>query len=167
MRLSLSQVGLVSGIVWLVVGGWLLSFGLGLAGSALQVALLTPESIDPFLSMVAQLIGGVDRAGVVIIAAALLIGYLKGRFVLIKSVRRVLARAQNIGLPIPLNKLYGKGYLMLIAGMMLLGMSMKWLALPNAVRGFVDIAVGSALINGALLFFRASLEARKAKAVQS
>jgi hypothetical protein len=43
--------------------------------------------------------------------------------------------------------------------MMALGAIMR--LVPDDWHGFVDVAIGSALINGAMLYFRASREAAK------
>jgi hypothetical protein len=40
--------------------------------------------------------------------------------------------------------------------MMMLGMIFRYLPIPIDVRGFIDLAIGSALMNGAMLYFRAA-----------
>ncbi len=98
-----------------------------------------------------------ELAALILICAALLIGFFKGRVVFKRTVNRVVARIRSQPSPVQLNSIYSKGYLLLIGGMMLLGMSFKYLPLPLDVKGFVDFAVGSALINGAMLYFRAAI----------
>jgi hypothetical protein len=38
--------------------------------------------------------------------------------------------------------------------MVLLGLVIRFLPIPIDARGLVDVAIGSALINGAMLYFR-------------
>ena len=63
--------------------------------------------------------------------------------------------------PIKFAQVYSRGYLMLIAGMILLGLSMKWLGLPSEIRGVVNVAIGSALMNGAMAYFRVAFAVNK------
>lgn len=88
------------------------------------------------------------------IAAGLFIGFLKGRFVLAKTVQRISKRILALQLPIQFSDAYPKSYWLLIAFMMALGMVMR--LVPDQWHGFIDVAVGSALMNGALLYFRVS-----------
>ena len=87
---------------------------------------------------------------------ALLVGFAKGRFVFAKTVWRVVSRIQALSLPIRFSQVYTKSYWILIGAMMMLGLTFRFLPIPLDARGFVDVAIGSALINGAMLYFRAS-----------
>jgi hypothetical protein len=40
--------------------------------------------------------------------------------------------------------------------MMALGLVFRFLPIPIDLRGLIDVAIGSALINGAMLYFRAA-----------
>lgn len=123
----------LSGFVWFVAGVLLLYKGIHFIASA-QIA----EQTATWLMM-----------------AALVVGFLKGRFVLSKTVKRVVTRIQSLPLPIRFWNAYAPSYWILIGSMVLLGMSFKWLPLPLQYRGMVDVAIGSALVNGAMLYFRA------------
>ncbi len=125
----------LSGLVWLVVGIFLLMKGLSLITTAHTNA---------------------DQTAVLLISFGLAIGFIKGRFVLRKTVNRVVDRIRSLPLPIQFSQVYSKGYYFLIGGMILLGMSMRWMPIPIAVRGTVDVAIGFALMNGAILYFRAA-----------
>ncbi|HEY5259365.1 MAG TPA: hypothetical protein VIJ46_01875 [Rhabdochlamydiaceae bacterium] len=125
----------LSGLVWLVVGIFLLMKGL---------SLITTGYVDG------------DQTALLLISLGLAIGFVKGRFVLRKTVKRVVDRINSLPLPIQVSQVYSKGYYFLIGGMILLGMSMRWLPIPVAVRGTVDVAIGFALMNGAILYFRAA-----------
>jgi hypothetical protein len=139
----------VSGLVWFIAGGFLLSKGLRLISDAtLQIDSLSYRMKDTF--------GSAQQAATVLISIGLVIGFFKGRFVLAKTVRRVVSRIVSLPLPIKLKDAYAPSYWILIAGMMALGMLFRFLPIAMDLRGLIDVAIGSALINGALLYFRAA-----------
>ncbi len=121
----------LSGILWMLIGVWLLYKGLRILSL-------------PFIR----------ESATWWIAAGLLVGFLKGRFVLSKTVRRISGRIAALPLPIRFASVYPKSYWILLGSMMLLGMLFRFL--PLEWRGVADVAVGSALMNGALLYFRAA-----------
>lgn len=137
-----------SGFIWFFIGAFLLYKGLHL---------ITQAAFDP-LSMCSRLssvFGTAQQAATVFIALGLIIGFFKGRFVLSKTVRRVVSRINALPLPIRLKDAYSPSYWILISSMMALGMVFRFLPIPVDVRGTIDVAIGSALINGAMLYFRA------------
>jgi hypothetical protein len=85
---------------------------------------------------------------------ALFVGFLKGRFIFTKTVGRITRRIHSLPSPISFRTVYPPAYWILIGSMMGLGMAMKHLPISLDIRGFVDVAVGSALMNGSLLYFR-------------
>jgi len=91
---------------------------------------------------------------IVTITIALLLGFIKGKMALAKSVRRQVKRIESLPNPASVKYLYSKGYYLLIAFMMLLGMLMRFFPITIDTRGAIDIVIGSALINGAMLYFR-------------
>ena len=93
------------------------------------------------------------------VAAGLFVGFLKGRFVLGKTVQRISQRILSLPVPIRFIDAYPKSYWLVISLMMGLGMVMR--LVPDQWHGFIDVVVGSALINGAMLYFRASREVAK------
>lgn len=120
-----------SGFVWTGVGIMLLQKGLTILGTL-------PDS----------------KAATGWMAAGLFLGFIKGRFVLSKTVKRVTDRISSLPLPISFSKVYPMSYWLVLAAMMGLGFAMKFV--PAQWRGCIDVAVGSALINGAMLYFRAA-----------
>lgn len=132
MKSSKEKLLLLSGLCWLVMGGFLLFLG--------SRFMIKSE--------------GSDEIKIIFLSVALVVGFLKGRFVLIKSVKRQVNRISALSEPIFLKNIYGKGYYILIGLMMALGFSMRYLPFPQYVRGAIDIAIGIALIQGASLFFR-------------
>lgn len=137
---------LFSGAVWLGIGVMLLKKGLDL----IILAVHNPSfSCSGFLSGV-----GPEQLALSMIVLGLFLGFLKGRFVLRKSAARVTNHICSFPTPVAFQNVYTKSYYVLIGSMMLLGMLMKWLPIYPEVRGLIDITIGSALINGSMLYFR-------------
>jgi hypothetical protein len=145
----------LAGAVWLMIGIFLLSMGIHFVLETLRNPLLS--QIPGKFSLTSYL-GGYfadkTHAMICMITIALLVGYFKGKMVLAKSVNRQIKRIETLPKPASLKHLYSKGYYLLIALMICLGMSMKFLPITLDTRGAIDIAIGSALINGAMLYFR-------------
>ena len=127
----------ISGCLWLGIGIFLLTKGLQL------------------------LVFSGSKNALLLLSIAMVIGFVKGRFVLSKTVHRVTTRILSLPAPIKVKQVYGIGYCLLILSMIALGISMRWLPIPLEARGAIDIAIGSALFNGSILYFR------KASALQT
>lgn len=140
---------LLSGLVWFFIGGWLLYKGLNFLVQALAMAGGRPwlDGLHPF-------VGSLDTAVVFVVMFALLIGYFKGTRVLGKAAEKGVRHIAGHADPMPLHKVYRPGYYAILAVMMMLGLLMNWISVPADIRGFVDVAIGSALINGAMVYFR-------------
>lgn len=134
-----------SGFLWMVIGVMLLSKGLRLI---VGEAALSQDK---------------QQTALLLISIGLLIGFIKGRFILSKTVKRVVERILSLPLPLPLAKIYDRKYLILLASMMTLGMTLKFLPISANVLGTIDVVIGSALINGALIYLRYTI-ALKTKA---
>lgn len=145
MQLAHSRLIMLSGALWLCVGLFLLPFG---------ITLLLHEEVRPLTTSLSPLFGGLQEATVALLASALFIGYIKGRYVLGKSSRRIVNRIRSFPDPTSLANIFSPAYLILLGSMILLGISIKFFGVPNDVRGFVDVAIGAALINGAFITFR-------------
>jgi hypothetical protein len=142
----------IAGALWFVVGFALLGVGLRLIVGVAKASL--DETPALFLPHLAPHLGNREVAAVCTIALCLVVGYLKSRFVLVKSVKRVVRRILTLPNPASLSRLYTLSYYLLIAAMMGIGMLFKVLQIPADLRGAIDVAVGAALLNGALLYFR-------------
>lgn len=150
-KLSHTTLIVISGLIWLTIGLVLLPLGLNfLVESVLQANLQTLRR--PLLDSIAPYLGGVDSALLVVVAICLFIGYGKGRYVLGKTVRSSVERITSLPNPTSLANIYTKKYYILLAGMVFLGMLARMT--PIDIRGAVDVIIGSALINGSLLYFR-------------
>lgn len=161
MKLSKKSVLILSGFFMLASGGMLISKAAHYFSLAFTEFLATSPSYNTFLFMHMQpLISLWDLSPEVslalIMALATFVGLMKGRMVMGKVVDRSVAHVDSLGGSVPLWRLFPVKSLMLIGSMMLLGMLFNRLSLPFDVRGAVDMAIGVALIRGALFFFRRS-----------
>ncbi len=157
-KVSHASLLFLSGFVWLVVGCFLLPLGLNfVVESILRDNLITLRR--PILDFLAPYVGGLDQAALIWIGCALLIGFFKGRFVFAKTVRRSVNRILSLPNPANLSQIYPMSYYLLLGSMVLLGYLVRFASLD--IRGGVDVAIGAALINGAMLYFRQSWAARR------
>lgn len=161
LKISHAAMVFISGLVWMAVGCSLLPLGLKLLISSAYEAPFIEGQHYPILSNLALYAGGVQQAALIIIAICLMIGYAKGKHVLGKSVRRSVARILAFPNPVSITKIYSPGYYLLFGSMVLLGMSIKYFGFANDVRGAVDVAIGAALINGALIYFKLAYALRQ------
>lgn len=127
----------VSGLVWLIVGGFLLSMGL-------YLLILQPQ-----------------KSSMMLLSLGLVFGFIKGRFILSKTALKAVKKIQQISGPISFLQVYPPIYLGLIASMMLLGVGLKSLEIAFYIRGVIDVAVGFALINASTIYFRSAYMLKK------
>lgn len=137
---------LISGWIWVMMGAFLLYKGVYFISEAVH-------SVDSYFSRWSFL-GSPKQVGTFWLGLGLLIGYLKGRFVLAKSALRVVSHILSLALPIRVHQVYRLSYWLLIGSMMLLGMALRFV--PLEVRGLIDVGVGSALVQGAMHYFQAA-----------
>lgn len=154
MRCSHKTLIFLSGFAWILIGTLLLSLGIHFILESLRVADVTSGRFS-ILTFFGRFVSDPANAVIMVVTAALILGYLKGRMVLSKSVDRQLKRIASLPNPAPLRLIYGKGYYMLIAGMILLGTTLRFWPITLDTRGAIDLCIGSALINGAMLYMRA------------
>jgi hypothetical protein len=129
-----------SGAIWLGVGIMLMAKGL-------------PLIVHNHLET--------QNTGLLLISIGLLVGFIKGRWVLSKTVERIVKRIITLPQGFSYKDVYPRSYLVLLSGMIVLGLLLKWLPIPVDVRGTVDVIIGSALINGAFLYFRCAIDVRR------
>lgn len=158
MYLSKTTWIAISGVIWFVVGVGLLTLGLNFIVFKAQMEVHETTSL---IAKIAPIAGGREQAALVLIAIGLILGFVKGRCVLVKTVRRVVERILTLPSPVKMTQIYSKSYFILIGSMILLGLSMKWLGLPMEIRGAIDVAIGSALMNGAVAYFRIAFAVNK------
>lgn len=154
-----SHAGLVafSGVLWLAIGLFLMPLGLKLLYGIIEVA--GPVADYPLIQLLSPY-AEVDTAAVFLIAAGLVIGSMKVKYVLSKTIHKVIVRILSLPEPSPVTSVYGMKYIYLMAVMISLGMAMKYFNIPLDVRGVIDVAVGSALMTGGLTFLRVAYDLR-------
>lgn len=152
MKLSHAKLIMLSGLVWFGIGVYLLQLGLNLLLGSVQNTDLT--SHYPLLQAILPYTGSLESAALVLVVIALFIGYFKGRYVLGKSAQRGVDRIRTFSNPAPLQNIYSASYYILLGSMVALGISIKYLGLSHDIRGLIDATIGSALINGAMIYFR-------------
>lgn len=158
LKASHTTLIVLSGLIWFAIGCFLLPLGLNfVVESILNENLITKHR--PILDHLAPYIGGIDTAALIFIAFCLLVGYLKGRYVFSKTVQRGVERILMLPNPTSLANIYTKKYYLLLGSMVFLGVLVRLTTLD--IRGGVDIIIGSALINGAILYFRCALQERR------
>ncbi len=149
MKIRQKTAIILSGIIWMGVGIFLLTKGFSL--------LLHPkvDQAPTFLTnYMKSLAGNMEQGMLLLICFGLFIGFLKGRFVLSKTANRTISRIVSLSDPCSLSEVYSKGYVILLASMMTLGMALKWFPIPHDIKGLIDVIIGSALTNGSAFYFR-------------
>lgn len=159
-KVSHTTLVVISGLIWLAVGCLLLPLGLNFIVESILKDNLTTLN-HPLLDPLMSLTGGPDQAVLVLIAIALWIGFIKGRFVFAKTVQSSVERILSLPNPSSIGQIYTKKYYILLGSMILLGVLMRFM--PIDVRGAVDIVIGSALIQGAMLYFRQAFSIQSQK----
>ena len=134
----------ICSLIWFGTGVFLMWKGLQLLSSL-------ENAKAPLLHFAAKYSSSFDQAVLLLIATALIIGFLKGRVALRHVVNRSISRMQE---KVDLKNLFALRDLCLIGFMILLGLSLRFLPITNDVRGFIDVVIGSGLLNGAMLFIR-------------
>ncbi len=147
MRISVRSALLFSGLTWFGIGFFLLTKGLQFI--VLSVAM---KGTAPLTSLLGEIVQR-EQVAVILISASLLLGAIKGRFVLQKKAKKLSDRLLSQE-TVTLKTLYPRSYYILLAGMMALGMSLNVFSVPLDIRGVVDAAIGTALISGSLAYFR-------------
>lgn len=150
LKLSHAMLIVLSGLVWLAIGAFLLSIGLNFLVESGKA----PLGSYAFLETLSKWFGGKDQAVLTLVVLGLAIGYFKGRFVLGKAARKGVDRILSFPNPSSIASLYSARYVLLLAVMMGIGVSFRIFNLSHDIRGFVDVAIGAALLNGAMIYFR-------------
>lgn len=134
----------LSAFLWLIVGSTLFSVGLRLISRSLQAEITE----TPFMSALSLLSDSKLTLGMLVGATGVLLGCFKGHFALGKSAQRLNSYYKTLPNPSPIYRLYPLPYYALLAVMMGLGMLLNFLQTPSDIRGFIDIAIGVALLIG-------------------
>lgn len=141
----------ISGAIWMCVGIFLLSLGLNFINSASKIFIMSEY---PLITFLIPYFGTIETTSIVLIALSLLIGSLKSKMVLSKVVTRNVNRIFSLPNPSSITSIIDAKYIVIIGIMMFLGFLMKFFAIPQDIRGMVDVAVGSALITGSVNYYK-------------
>lgn len=147
MELTKTKALFLSGLSWIGIGLFLLYKGLFILNATMRAG---PPALTQFVKGFA---GSLDRALVSMMVVALFVGYLKSRLVLRKTVKRVSERILSLEGELNYRRMYPMSYVALLFGMMLLGMSLRFMPIPRDIHGLVDVAIGAGVINAGMLFF--------------
>jgi len=149
----------IAGFIWFFVGIMLLLKGLQLL---FIEAHLTGHKGGPLITgLMYAFTGAIMPTILVIFLLGLLVGFAKGKWALGKAAKRTVKRIYQMKGPIRLSKLYRLHDYVLVMGMIALGRLMHWRHFPSDVHGFIDIAIGSALIQGAMIYFRYAIKIKE------
>lgn len=144
----------IAGLVWLGVGIFLLYLGIHFVLSTIHYAPLQASNHFSIVSFFSKRIADPEQIACIVVSLCIFLGYLKGRLILSKSVKRQVNRIISYPTPVSIFHIYSPGYYVLILSMMGLGMAIRYLPISIDTRGAIDLAIGSALINGAMHYFR-------------
>ena len=148
MKLSHGKLIAISGLIWFAIGVYLLRLGLHLLTTSVEGAGY------PLVSILKPYLLTIENAAILLIICGMLIGYFKGRFVLGKSAKRGVDRIRSFPNPTSIANIYSAKYYILLGTMVAMGMSIKYMGFDSDIRGFVDVIIGSALINGSMIYFK-------------
>ncbi len=154
-----------AGLLWLIVGLFLLTRGIDLVVAdvdAIPLHLIVDKGMSPFFSWLSGKLGTSTEASLAYIIGALFIGMMKARTVFRKIVQRNVERIRTLkDTKLPFFHAFPKKDYLIMVSMMLLGVLMKAFGVYEDIRGFILIAVGAALIQGSMIYFRAYREVPK------
>lgn len=154
MKFSHTVLISISGLLWLAVGFYLMPLGIKFLVESASVG---GDNLY-LLNGLNDLGISFDSAALVLIALGLAIGYLKSRAIFAKTVRKGVLHIRSLPAKASITEVYTFKYLLLLGLMVLLGLSMKWFSVPLDIRGLVDVAVATALINGSMMYFRSAAQ---------
>ena len=129
----------LAGSVWGLVGLFLMFRGVTLYQTALETQHATQTALA------------------ISIAVSIIVGVAKGRFVLSKTARRNKLRIESIDEPLKIHHVYAKSFYFLIAGMILLGVSLR--TFNEYLGGYVVVGgiycgIGLALMVSSLTYWK-------------
>lgn len=138
MKVSHKTLLALSGMVWMAIGVMLLRLGI--------IYMMDGSFMNE----------GQETFACLLIALALIAGNIKGKFVMRKAAVKSFKRITSYENPTSIFNIYNGANYALILVMMTIGMGMGLIGLKPDIRGFIDIAVGAALIQGAIHYFNLS-----------
>lgn len=152
----------LAGSIWFLIG-------VGLLTKGLHLLIFTPQiggaKVGPLLNAFMYVFTGALVPGMIfLIVLGLLLGWIKGRLALGRSARRTIERVTSLKGNVRITKLYRLHDYLLVAAMVGLGRLMHWMEFPADIHGVIDVTIGSALVNGAMIYFRFALKLKEQEA---
>ncbi len=144
----------LSGLPYFLAGIMLNRKGVSFISEASRLSQELPSLTLPFVRPLFSLIGDTTMVMVFLAILAIATGIIKGRKVIVPNIEKNLYRIQAFTGPAPLTQLYDRKGWIILGGMMGLGMLINNLPIPIDIRGFIDVAVGVALIQGGVASLR-------------
>lgn len=164
MKFEKYQLITLAGFLWFVLGITLLTKGLYLM---ILTAHLSGEKAGPILNVfMYAFTGGIVPAALTILLLGVVLGIMKGRWALGRAATLLVRRIYPMRGKIHVAKLYRIHDYLLIVGIIALSRLLNWIEVPNDVHSLIDIAVGSALINGAMVYFRYAIQVKDQMPIQ-
>lgn len=145
MSLKFSHRTLIflAGSLWMGVGIFLLTLGIRFLMASMHTS-----------NLLSNIMKGPEQGVMALILLSLLVGFIKGKTVMARAAKKQVKRILALDTPTSLKNLYSPAYYLLIGVMIGLGMTLRFLPVSLDIRGAIDCAIGCALINGALYYFR-------------
>lgn len=154
-QLSHTSLITLSGMIWLVIGAMLMALGVHFIE---EVSQHTDVYFKAFhhspLQILNRWTNDIHQSQTILFATCILIGYLKGKWIFSKTVKKSVMRILALPNPTSLKYLYTLRYYFLLALMIGLGISLKYIPFSPDYRGAIDLAVGAALLKGSLKYFK-------------
>lgn len=149
----------IVGMVWFIVGIFLLFSGLKLI---FFTGLIKGQSFTPIISVIMYAFtGAIIPTMIVIVFLGLLLGYAKSKWAFVRVIRKTVQRIYPMPGLVRISNLYRLHEILLIFAVIALSRIVQFIHLPLDIQGVVNIAIGSALINGAVVYFRFALRIKE------
>ena len=149
MRVTHKSAILFSGAIWMVIGVILLLRGL-------FYLLAEPQGLFSLVAMMKLIIPNTESCVLFLMGVALLLGTLKGRYILSRTAAKVVHGILMRPTPFELLTVYGWRYYLIIISMISIGVLLRLSPLSQDTKGFIDMTIGAALCCGALVYFRSA-----------
>ncbi|NGX57473.1 MAG: hypothetical protein K940chlam3_00365 [Chlamydiae bacterium] len=152
LKVSHSKLVAISGVVWFLVGIFLLQYGVQLLVSALPQPVPFVMWTHPLLEILAPYVGSRENVAVMIVLGCLVTGNVKCHFVLSRSINRGIHRILALPNPAPVYKIYSLPYYFLIASMIALGFLLRNTGAPADFRAACYLSIGFGMVRGSMIY---------------
>lgn len=145
----------IVGMVWFIVGLALLFSGLEMI---FLIDFLQGQTFTPLINILMYAFTGAIIPSIIVIClVGLLLGYVKSKWALVRMIGKTMERIYPLSGLVRISNLYRLHEALLVIAVITLSRVIKIFPIPLDVQGVINIAIGSALINGAVIYFRFAL----------